>query len=156
MRFLVTKELQDNTPLKQLVGILVGVLILFLLLDVILHHYQIGFTLTQAKETILGNMEVFIEPMLFDMLLERIHIDTLTALITLMLLALIYIRVSSTPNRWLLHIGFTSAVVTQLTLLGSFWLGEMAIILWIVCFMLWHFIAILFAIVTLWRLYAKE
>lgn len=156
MKFLVTKELKENTPLKQLVGILVVVLIFFLLLDVLLHHYQIGFTLSDATATILGDMEAFVEPVLFDMLLERVHIDTLTALISLMLLALIYIRVSSTPNRWLLHIGFTSAIATQLTLLGSFWLGEVAIVLWITSFMLWHFIALFFAVLTLWRLYAKE
>lgn len=155
MKFLVTKELQSNTPLKHLVGILLGVLILFLLTDILLHHYQIGLTLAQAESSILGNEEEFIEPMLFDMLLERIHIDVLTSLITLMLLALIYIRVSSQPKAWLLHTSFMGAILTQLALLSSFWWGKLFIALWIGLFILWHIIAIWLGVVSLWRLYGK-
>ena len=155
MKFLTTKELHTNTPLKHLVGILLGVLILFLITDILLHKYQIGLTLSQVKNNILGNEEEFIEPMLFDMLLERIHIDLLTSLITLMLLALIYIRVSLKPKAWILHISFMGAILTQLALLGSFWWGETPIALWIGLFILWHILAIWLGAVSLWRLYEK-
>ena len=41
----------------------------------LLHHYQIGLETSKAIETIMGNEEEFTDPILFDALLERVHID---------------------------------------------------------------------------------
>jgi len=93
MKFLKkNKEFEKNPLLKKLILFLVFTLLLFLGLDVLVHHHQIGLTLATATDTILGNEEEFLDPILFDSLLERVHADILSAMIVLMLLATILIR----------------------------------------------------------------
>lgn len=131
---------------------LVVVLMLFLLSDIALHHYQIGLTLSQATETIAGNEANFTDPILFDSLLERVHIDILTSMITLILLAVILIRLTPKETQYTIHLAFVSAILTQFSLLLSFYF-EPFILIWIGLFIVWHLVAFQMSIKTIWRLY---
>jgi hypothetical protein len=146
------KELINNPLLKQLMLFLVVVLMLFLLSDIALHHYQIGLTLNQTTETIMGNEENFTDPILFDSLLERLHIDILTSMLTLMLLAVILIRLTPKAKQYTIHIAFISAILTQFSLLLSFYFKPF-ILIWIGLFILWHLVAFQMSIKSIWRLY---
>ena len=154
MKFLVTKELWHNQLLKWLVVLLVVMLLLFLVSDVLLHHFQIGLEPSKAIETILGNEEEFTDPILFDALLERVHIDLFTSTITLMLLAVIYVRV--TPQSSLkslpIHLSFLTAILSHITLIGGFYAGEVLIQLWVLLFVVWHILALLLSFYILFRL----
>ena len=157
MKFLVTKELWHNQLLKWLVVFFVAILILFLLSDMLLHHYQIGLEFSRAIETIMGNEEEFTDPILFDALLERVHIDIFTSTITLMLLVLIYVRVvpqnkiKSLP----IHLLFLTAILSHIALMGGFYAGEFFIYSWVVLFIIWHIIAIALSFYTIFRLVLK-
>ena len=157
MKFLVTKELWHNQLLKWLVVFFVAILILFLLSDMLLHHYQIGLEFSRAIETIMGNEEEFTDPILFDALLERVHIDIFTSTITLMLLALIYVRVA--PQNKIkslpIHLLFLTAILSHIALMGGFYAGEFLIYSWVVLFIIWHIIAIALSFYTLFRLVLK-
>ena len=157
MKFLVTKELWHNQLLKWLVVFFVAILILFLLSDMLLHHYQIGLEFSRAIETIMGNEEEFTDPILFDSLLERVHIDIFTSTITLMLLALIYVRVA--PKNKIkslpIHLLFLTAILSHIALMGGFYAGEFFIYSWVVLFIIWHIIAIALSFYTLFRLVLK-
>ena len=157
MKFLVTKELWHNQLLKWLVVFFVAILILFLLSDMLLHHYQIGLEFSRAIETIMGNEEEFTDPILFDALLERVHIDIFTSTITLMLLALIYVRVA--PKNKIkslpIHLLFLTAILSHIALMGGFYAGEFFIYSWVVLFIIWHIIAIALSFYTLFRLVLK-
>ena len=157
MKFLVTKELWHNQLLKWLVVFFVAILILFLLSDMLLHHYQIGLEFSRAIETIMGNEEEFTDPILFDALLERVHIDIFTSTITLMLLALIYVRVA--PKNKIkslpIHLLFLTAILSHIALMGGFYAGEFFIYSWVVLFIIWHIIAIALSFYTIFRLVLK-
>jgi len=145
MKFLVTKELSQNRLLRLQVLWLTAILVLFLLTDVVLHHYKIGLTPSLALENILGNEEAFIEPILFSVLLENIHIDLFISMITLMLLVVIFIRVVHKRKNKLIHVAFLSAVLAPLCLLLGYFYGAAFIYLWIAFFILWHLTALYFA-----------
>jgi len=157
VKFLVTKELWHNQLLKWLVVFFVAILILFLLSDMLLHHYQIGLEFSRAIETIMGNEEEFTDPILFDALLERVHIDIFTSTITLMLLALIYVRVA--PKNKIkslpIHLLFLTAILSHIALMGGFYAGEFFIYSWVVLFIIWHIIAIALSFYTIFRLVLK-
>jgi len=152
MKFLKkNKEFDKNPLLKKLILFLVFTLLLFLGLDVLLHHHQIGLTLATATDTILGNEEEFLDPILFDSLLERVHADILSAMIVLMLLATILIRLSSQSKQRLVHLSFLTAIFTQVALLLAPSI-PLFIVLWITLFLLWHFIAFVMGLRIIWEL----
>ena len=157
MKFLVTKELWHNQLLKWLVVLLVLMLLLFLVSDVLLHHFQIGLESSKAIETILGNEEEFTDPILFDALLERVHIDLFTSTITLMLLAVVYVRVAPQDKLKSLpiHLSFLTAIFSHMALMGGFYAGEIIIQLWIGLFLLWHIIAMFMSFYIIAKLVYK-
>ena len=155
MKFLVVKELRHNPLLKSVVFLLVAFLGLFLVSDVVLHHLQIGLSLTSATETLLGNEEAFIEPILFDALLERIHIDIFTSMMTLVLLSIIYMRVLDQEKSKSIHLAFISAILAPIVLILAYFYGTFFIILWIVLFILWHLSGLYLSMRIVWSLLRK-
>ncbi|MCH9814736.1 MAG: hypothetical protein K0U47_12430 [Epsilonproteobacteria bacterium] len=151
MKFLVTKTLDHNPLLKKLVWVVTAILLLFLILDLILHHYQIGLTLEAATSTIMGDEENFIDPILFDTLLERVHIDIFISLLTLLVISSIFVAVAkqtSVLNK-LLHFSFSTAILSHITLLMGYYWGVTFIVFWIVLCILWHLLAMLMALMIL-------
>jgi len=146
MKFLVTKELEHNRLLALQVLLLTAVLTLFVFSDMILHHFQIGLTTQKAIETLLGNEEAFMEPMLFSALLERIHIDIFISMITLMLLVVIYIRLGKSRKNRVIHLAFISAILAPVNLILAYFYGEIFVFLWLGLFILWHLCALYFSL----------
>jgi len=146
MKFLVTKELGQNKLLRVQVLWLTALLALFLVSDMVLHHYQVGFVPSLAIEHILGNEEAFIEPIIFSVLLENIHIDLFVSMITLMLLVVIFIRVTNSRDSKVIHLAFLSAILAPLSLLLGYFYGASFIYLWIGFFILWHVFALYFVV----------
>ena len=142
--------LRKNPLLKKLILFLVFTLLLFLGLDVLLHHQQIGLTLTTATNTIVGNEEEFLDPIFFDNLLEHVHSDILSAMITLMLLTTIRIRIKPHSKQRLVHLAFMSAILSQIVLLltSSF---PLLIGLWILLFLVWHLCAFIIGLSIILR-----
>ena len=152
MQFLDKSKAFDKNPLLQkLILFLVLSLLLFLGFDVLLHHHQIGLTLNAATNTILGNEEEFLDPILFDSLLERVHADILSAMISLMLLAVILIRLNPKSKQRIVHLSFSTAILSQVALLlaPSY---TVFIAIWIILFLLWHLLAFLMGFSIMWKL----
>ena len=146
MKFLEkNNEFVKTSPIKnplliKLILFLVLTLLLYLGLDILLHHHQIGLTLSTATDTILGNEEEFLDPILFDTILERVHADVLSAMLTLMLLTTILVRLNPQSKQRLVHLSFISAILTQVALLLAPSL-TLFISLWIILFVFWHLLA---------------
>jgi len=154
MQFLdKSKELNKNPLLKHLVILLVLTILLYLGIDILLHHQQIGLTLSTATNTILGNEEEFLDPILFDTLLERTHSNILSSLITLMLLASIHIRLTRCTQKRqpIVHLAFTTAILSHIVLLATQTYPSL-ITIWIGLFLLWHFFALLLSLIIIWKL----
>jgi len=152
VKFLVTTKLKQNPLLKFVVLFLVAILGIFLLTDLVLYHLQIGLTLERATETLLGHEEAFIEPIIFEVLLERIHIGIFTSMITLILLSIIYMRVLDTEKSKVIHLAFITAILSPIVLLLAYVYGTSFIVLWIALFILWHLGGVYLALRTVWSL----
>lgn len=152
MQFLVTKELKRNRLLTLIVVVLMATFTIFLLLDMILYHYQIGLSLEKATETLLGNEEAFIEPLLFDIVLERVHVGIFTSMITLILLSIIYMRIHAIHTSKVIHLAFISAILAPIALLLAYFYGTVFILAWIALFVVWHLCAFYLSANSLWNL----
>ena len=155
MKFLVTKELSKSPFLRYLMGTLTLFILIFLVTDIMLHHYQIGLTLETVTATLFGNEEAFIEPILLPALLLQVHIDLFLSMFILLILAAMYIRLYEKCERayiWI-HMLFLSGLVAPLLLLGNYFISQsMGIVVWIAIFYLWHGVAFLLSLKVLWRL----
>ena len=142
MRFLVSNELKDS-PVWRMVLLGLGFFILlFLILDLFLHHYQIGLDLDSAQHTLFGDEATFEEPILIGALLLVVHIDLFTSMFILLLLGALYIRLFENDKnvKVYLHFLFFSGLVAPLMLLGVYLTGK-GVALWIGLFLFWHLLA---------------
>ena len=152
MNFLKQKnELLRNQFLRGLILFLVVGIILFLVSDVVLHHYQMGLTLEKLNETLRGSEENFTDPILFDVLLEKVHLDTLSSLVILLLLSVILIRLEPNRRELLVHLVFITAIASLISLLLAFYFPLFSIV-WIVLFLFWHFLALFISFKIIWRI----
>ena len=152
MKFLVTKELKDNVLLTRVVLIFVLIFFLFLLSDILLNHYQMGLTIESVKETLHGNEETFIEPLLLDVLLERMHISIFISMIVLLLLSIIYMRIHNSSTSAVIHLTFITAILTPIVLLLAYFYGSIFILTWIILFISWHSLGIYLTFNIAWNL----
>ena len=155
MKFLATKELKNNKFLSSLLYGLLLFIILFLVLDLVLHHLQIGLAFSKAISTILGDEESFIEPILIESLLLTIHMDLFFSMLLLLILTSICIRVSEDKQlpRFIFHGLFLTALLAPIFLIVGYFIGEFAVMAWVVLFITWHLMALLLSFKTLYLIY---
>ena len=152
MQFLdKSNELKKNPLLVKLILFLTFTLLLYLGADLLLHHHQIGLTLNTATNNILGNEDEFLEPILFDTLLERTHFNILSSMMTLMTLSVILIRLKPKNKQTLIHLAFTTAILSHVSLLLTL-SYSLFITLWLGLFMLWHLFAFVMGFSIIWSL----
>ncbi len=155
MKFLSTKELKENSALKTLIYTLLCFFILFLILDLLLRHLNIGLTYTVALATIRGDEEAFIEPILLESLLLIAHMDLFFSMILLLILTSIQIRLSSKKrvSKTLIHALSITALMAPIALLLAYFTGLYLVIIWIVLFITWHILAILVSLKSIYLVY---
>ena len=154
MKFLVTKDLVYSKLLAFLMGAIVIVILMYLILDVVMHSYVIGSDITSIKSTLFGNIETFEEPILIDSLLLQVHIDLFMTLFALLILSSIYIRLySNSPFiKVMVHSLFLLGVTSPIFLLITYLWIEKFMYLWLVSFLLWHIMACILSLMILKRL----
>jgi len=154
MKFLVTKDLSHSRFLAYLIGAVMFAIILYLVMDVVLHAYVIGLDIPSIYTTLIGNTETFEEPILIDSLLLQVHIDLFMTLFALLILSSVYIRLhdKTALMKIVLHTLFLSGLITPLfLLLAYFWLDLFAYA-WLSSFFIWHSLALVLALMTFKRL----
>ena len=154
MKFVISKDLEHSTLLKTLMMGVSAALFFYLLFDVVLHGLLIGSDILSISNTLYGNTEEFIEPILLDTLLLQVHIDLFMTLFTLMILSTIYIRLFSEEKRakWLIHFLFIFGLATPLMLLAAYISMHFFVYVWIFTFLAGHLLAIFFALRIIKRL----
>ena len=157
MKFLVTKDLGHSRLLAYLMGTVVIAILMYLVLDIIMHSYVIGSDMTGIKNTLFGNTETFEEPILIDSLLLQVHIDLFMTLFALLILASVYIRLYSQSSfvKIVIHTLFSFGIFTPIFLLLAYFWSEIFIYIWLGSFLLWHVIAFLLSIMVLKKLEYK-
>ena len=148
MKFVVSKDLEHTKLLNTLmVGVSVA-LFVYLLFDVILHGFVIGSDISTISNTLYGNAEEFIEPILLDTLLLQVHMDLFMSLFTLMILSTIYIRLFSEKKmtKWLIHLLFILGLITPVILLLAYLSSQFFVYMWIFTLISGHLLAMFFAV----------
>ena len=157
MKFLVTKDLGHSRLLAYLMGAVVIAILIYLVLDMIMHSYVIGSDMTGIKSTLFGDAETFEEPILIDSLLLQVHIDFFMTLFALLILASIYIRLySQSPFvKVVIHTLFSFGIFTPIFLLLAYLWAEIFVYIWLGSFLLWHVIAFVVSVMILKKLNYK-
>lgn len=157
MKFLVTKDLGHSRLLAYLMGAVVIAILMYLVLDMIMHSYVIGADIEGIKSTLFGDAETFEEPILIDSLLLQVHIDFFMTLFALLILASIYIRLYSQTSfvKVVIHSLFLFGIVTPIFLLLAYLWAETFVYIWLGSFLLWHVIAFVVSVMILQKLNYK-
>ena len=140
MKFLVTKDLAHSTLLGNLMAGVSVALFFYLGLDAVLHAYVIGSDMQSISNTLYGNVEEFIEPVLLDSLLLQVHIDLFMTLFSIMIIASIYIRLYSDKSitKWLMHMLFILSLLAPLFLMVAYFTSIGFVYAWLASFVLGH------------------
>ena len=157
MKFLVTKDLSHSRLLAYLMGSVVTVILIYLMLDVVLHGYVIGSDMQSIHNTLFGNVETFEEPILIDSLLLQVHIDIFMTLFALLILSSIYIRLYEKTSlmKITVHALFIFGITAPIFLLLAYFWSEWFVYLWLGSFFLWHGMALLLSLMIFRRLNFK-
>jgi len=145
MKFLVTKDLAHSRLLAYLMAAVVTAILLYLVLDVVLHAYVIGSDMHAIYTTLYGDPETFEEPILIDSLLLQVHIDLFMTIFVLLILSSIYIRLheKTAKIKWVLHVLFILGLLAPFSLLAAYFWSETFVWFWVGSFLLWHLLALL-------------
>jgi len=154
MRFIVTNELQKSIAIRWMIGGVIVLIVLFLTGHLLLEAIQIGWKPNDVLQTVAGNEEEFIDPLPFDEILLRAHINLFFAMIVLAITASAYVRIVPSSRRQALPIAviFSTALLAQISLLLIPLLGMPAVWGWMATSLLWHTVGGWMAIKTLWYL----
>ena len=157
MKFLVTKDLSHSRLLSYLIAAVVLTILLYLGLDVLLHHYVIGLDIPTIQTNLYGNVETFEEPLLIDSLLLQVHIDLFMTLFALLILTSIYIRLYANTRfiKPLLHTVLGLGIATPIFLLMAYLSSHIFIYIWLFSFFTWHAISIFVSLAILKKLSFK-
>ena len=157
MKFLVTKDLAHSTLLTYLISAVVFTILFYIGLDVVLHAYVIGLDMASIRATLFGDEANFVEPILIDSLLLQVHIDLFMTLFAILILASIYIRLYSnkTMTKWTVHLLFIFGLLAPVILMLAYFIGPSLSMIWLITFMIWHFLALYVSIMILKKLLFK-
>jgi len=157
MKFLVSKDLEHSSLLANLMGGVIFTLFFYLLLDIVVHGYVVGLDAATVATTLYGNSEEFIEPILIDTLLLQVHIDLFMSLLTIMIVAAIYIRLYNTSmtTRWLVHLLFILGLLSPILLMVAYFSTIGFVYVWLVSFVMGHFLGMMMSLLILKKLFLK-
>jgi len=157
MKFLLNKDLEYTSLLRNLMAGVVFALFFYFILDVVLHAYVLGLDVTTLSTTLFGNPDEFIEPILLDTLLLQVHIDLFMSLFSIMIVASIYIRLHSKKvmTKWLVHALFILGLLTPIFLMVAYFTNVWFITIWLVTFIVGHLLAMWMSLLILKRLILK-
>lgn len=148
MKFLVSRDLNHSRLYVYLIASVVSVVILYLIMDAVLHAFMFGSDIQAVRDTLFGNMETFEEPILLDTLLLQVHIDLFMTIFALMILSSVYIRLHSKRKymKITLHTLFLSGIFTPFCLVAAYFWHEVFVYLWAMGFILWHLMGLMLAL----------
>lgn len=140
MKFIVSKKIIDNRALY--VSVLWMLLFLLVALGLNLAAKGIDFGVTPAMwaNTVLGNEDEFIEPLLVSDLLLSLHTDLFGLILVFILISALVVRTSRSKvlKITLLSSGIGSLLLYAIGLIASLWIGSFAVTLSWGGFILFH------------------
>jgi len=140
MKFIVSKKIIDNRSLYVSVLWMLLFLVVALGLSLVAKGIDFGVTPAMWVNTVLGNEEEFIEPLLVSDLLLSLHTDLFGLILVFILISALVVRTSRSKvlKIALLSAGIGSLLLYAIGLIASLWIGSVAVMLSWCGFILFH------------------
>lgn len=157
MKFLLVKDLKNDSYFKPIISALLIFTISYLVIDIFVKHNSIGITVSSLLNTFFGNEEEYIDPMELSIFLEFWHMDIFFIMMLLLTLSAVYIRLckASKQSLFISNVNIISALVTLLSVAVSYFYISSFIYLYIFSFYLWHILSIYISLISLYKLYRE-
>lgn len=154
MRFTLIKDLKKDTSMRPILTGLLIFTLLYLISDIFVKYSSFGISTDAVKLTLFGNEEEFIDPISESSFLEFWHMEIFFIMMILLTLSAVFIRVSNKSNKdiFLTNITMISAIISLISLIGSFYLSSAFIEIYVVTFFTWHIAAIYMSLFSIWKL----
>ena len=138
-------------------GMVVFSILLYLLLDVSVHGYILGWNIEAISSTLYGNAESFEEPILLDSLLLQVHIDLFMTIFALLILTSVWIRLTPPARgvKWILHTVLLLGLLSPIFLLLAYGVSDIFLYLWLVTFFVWHSMAMAMSLIILKKVWFR-
>ncbi len=156
MKFTLIKDLKQDPMMKPILSGLLLFTILYLIVDIIIKHYNFGILPSSISITLFGSEEEFIDPITKSSFLEVWHTDIFFIMMILLSLSATFIRLTTnnTINLLILNITLISSILSLITLALSFFVSSSFILLYSLSLFTWHLLALYMSISSFWKLYS--
>ena len=141
MRFVVSKELKQNRPLRILLAWLALFTIFFLIADIVYHVHFLGLTPQEITRQLHGDETLFIEPMPPETLLLHLHMTLFFSFVVALLSALTLLRLQPGSDLQI-HFLMSTSLASPLLLGAAYLSAKPFVILWLLFFYLWHIVTL--------------
>ncbi|BCD59804.1 MULTISPECIES: hypothetical protein [unclassified Nitratiruptor] len=151
MRFFVIKDIRKHASMRYLLTFLLSLMMLSLVSHLLLYGWKYGWNPESVLATIMGNEELFIEPLPFEEILLQVHTNLFFIVIVLSIIAASFIRLYEKRNKYI-HLLFITALFSQMFFLAIPLWGLGGVFAWAICEVFWHLVAFYMAAKTVWGL----
>lgn len=140
MKFLASKKLSDNRPLRTVMIWMLIALILAMGLNVTAKSIDYGTTPAEWKNTILGNEAEFTDPLTLNDLLLVVHTDLFGLILIFILIASLAVRTSYSlaVKMGFLTLSLAGLLLYPISLLMTPWIGSIGVLLAAGTFLVFH------------------
>lgn len=155
MKFFVTNDLKKEHPLKIMISVFIGLIILFVVSDLLVKASLFGTSVNEVYLSLMGDVDNFTEPYAFGILLEMVHTDLFFFTLLFLILAALSFRVSkeSSVSKVMILLFLVMIILSNIfpfiALNGSLF----ATTLWFYSFILSHAMSGFIVIHILWLLW---
>lgn len=158
MKFIASKKLSDNAPIRSVIVWMLSMLTLAMSLSLTAKGIDFGITPNEWVNTVMGNEAEFIDPLSFNDLLLTLHTDLFGLILTFILVASVYMRTNRRHalKMVLLALLLVTLLLYPLAMVVSPFAGEGAVILSVGSFAVFHFLIMMGAVDALILLLRKR
>lgn len=155
MRFTLIKDLRKDKTMRPILSGLLIFTLVYLISDILVKYLNFGISPDALHLTLFGDEEQYIDPLSQASFLEFWHVEIFFMMMILLTLSAVFIRLSKQETHKIVvtNIVMLSAIISLISLAMSFFVSEVFIEIYVVCFFIWHSFAIYMIFYSLWNLY---
>jgi len=155
VKFTVSKDLRKNKVMRNLLISFSTIMLLFLALDITNKTLRFGSTISDIKNSWLGNEDEFIEPLSTISALEMVHLDLFIAILLILLIGSIFMRIDTKLKTPFLAITMLLSIVSFGSFIAALFVSKTFVIISVTSFLAWHISASSMLIVSIFWLLKK-
>jgi hypothetical protein len=154
MKFLLNNDIHKNRVLLNIIRIFILFMLFYLVSSWMVERSQLGANLEELMQNLLGDSELFIEPLSLIQILEFLHLKLFLYLILIMMNGAILFQVSIERiwRNFLALLPFLLLFIDTFSLLGGSYVSPMFITVKLVTMSLLPLVMVLQSIVILFKL----